>query len=186
MSRAIHQQTWGLPLDEAIQLRSPGIDVAAFWQTFPLIHAKYIHTERIDVVTEENLDAIDKIRANGIEAYLLTSRRKNEMAHLLDPRHPLTRRLDGFYHWDNMKFHKPDPRAFDHIETDHGLKPKECVYIGDSVSDAIAATGAGLVFIANLESGLRSKEDFSPYPVFAFVNRFADVASVLATPTASS
>ena len=45
MSREIHKQTWGKPLGDAIQLRSPGIDLDTFWRLFPAIHETFIETD---------------------------------------------------------------------------------------------------------------------------------------------
>lgn len=79
-----------------------------------------------------------------------------------------------------MQFHKPDPRAFDELLAQHSLNPNECVYVGDSVSDAVASKQAGLKFIASLESGLRTREDFVGESVDLFIERFADIVSAVA------
>jgi phosphoglycolate phosphatase-like HAD superfamily hydrolase len=55
----------------------------------------------------------------------------------------------------------------------------ECVYVGDAVTDAIAANGAGMHFIAVLESGLRQKEDFKKVRVDFFAKKFSDTVSYL-------
>lgn len=83
------------------------------------------------------------------------------------------------YYKENMQYHKPDPRAFAHIEELHGLKPEECVYVGDQPGDAAAAKGAGLFFIANLEEGIRTREDFTEFAVDDFVDTFAGVPTAI-------
>ncbi len=180
MSREIHLKTWGQPLFEATLLRSPGVDIAEYRRVLAPLLDEYVANGKLDAVTTAALETIDTIKTSLKKAVLvLTSREESELKHFLSPTNPLARKLDGFYHRDNMLFHKPDPRAFAHIEAEHGWKPDECLYVGDSTGDAAAAKGAGLHFIASLESGLRAKEDFSEYPVDAFVDALPDLVGAI-------
>lgn len=179
MSRDIHLKTWGRPLFEATLDRSPGIDIDEYRRVYEPLIESYVASGKLDSISDVNMSAIDTLITRGFSVLVLTSRVESELKHLLDPQHPLTSRLAGFYHQDNMKFHKPDPRAFAHIEHEHGWKPEECVYVGDSVSDAQSAKGAGLHFIASLESGLRTRQDFEGLPVDAFIETFADVVEAV-------
>lgn len=165
MSREVHLQTWGRPLFDAIRDRSPGVDVEEFRRAYEPLINHYVANGMLDVVPPETLAAIDEMRSGLNKAVLaLTSREESELRHILVADHPLRLRLEEIYHKDNMQYHKPDPRAFEHIERNHGWRPDECVYVGDSTSDAEAAKGAGLHFVASLESGLRTKDDFAPRP----------------------
>lgn len=175
MSREIHIQTWGQPLYDAIQLRSPGVDADRFWELMPSVHEEFIRNGQIDVVPEANLLTLDRLAKSGKQLMILTSRTKLEMQHLLDPNHHLAGRIGSFYYKDNMKFHKPDPRAFEIIEQEHGLTPDVCAYVGDSPGDAAAAKGAGLHFVASLESGIRTREDFAGYSVDQFIDTFPEL-----------
>lgn len=180
MPREIHRQTWGMKLGEAVVPRSVGrADVEVFWQLFPENYKRYVDNGWLDGVVEDNLIALKEIRAMHLEHYILTSRTLAEMGHLMSDKNPLDGLIDAFYYQENMEFHKPDPRAFQHIETLHGLKPAECVYVGDQPGDAAAANGAGLHFIANLEEGLRTQTDFADYQVDAFIHKYAELPSVL-------
>lgn len=179
MTRQIHQQTWGKPLFEIIATRSQGVDVAAFQQVFSQVLTAYVADGRLDSISDENFAALDVLLDNGKQLHVLTSRTHGELAHLLEPDHDLAKRITAFYYRDNMQFHKPDPRAFDLLLHDHGILPNQCVYIGDSISDAAAAKTAGLHFVASLESGLRTQEDFRSYPVDYFINRFSECVGVV-------
>ncbi|MCA9330997.1 HAD family hydrolase [Candidatus Saccharibacteria bacterium] len=183
MPRELHIATWGRPLFEAILERSPGVNVEEFRAIYGPLVKEYTADGRLDGIPAENLAAIDELRSLGKGVLILTSREGGEIPHLLVADHPLTQRLDGgvdgYYYKDNMKYHKPDPRAFEHIEALHGWKPNECVYAGDSVGDAQAAKGAGLHFIAGLESGLRAREDFDAFPVDVFINRFPEIVGAV-------
>ncbi|HJQ08639.1 MAG TPA: HAD-IA family hydrolase [Candidatus Saccharimonadales bacterium] len=181
MPRSTHIATWGRPLFEAILDRSPGVDVEAFKAAYHPVIEEFISDGRLDSIPAENYDALDRLIVLGKTIMLLTSRTHTEIKHMLEPDHSLATRVKAFYYRDTMQFHKPDPRAFDALLYDHDLQPGQCVYIGDSPSDAQAANGAGLRFIASLESGIREPEDFKDLRVDAFINRFSDIVEAIGT-----
>jgi phosphoglycolate phosphatase-like HAD superfamily hydrolase len=111
---------------------------------------------------------------------LLTSRAGAEVRHLLAPGHALAGRVTGAYHRNNTRFGKPDPRVFDELLAETGLDPSQCVYVGDSPGDAVAAGGAGIPFIACLQSGVRRLDEFDPRYVTAAVYAFPDIPPVIA------
>jgi len=179
MTRATHRANWGKPLFEAIFDRSPGIDLEEFKRYYEPTIKHYTEEGLLDVIPEENYKALDRLLALGKSLVVLTSRTHTELKHMLDGGHELASRIETFYYRDNMQYHKPDSRAFAHIEVEHGRKPEECVYIGDSVTDAIAANGAGLQLIISLESGLRTREDFADQSVERFINVFPEVVDAV-------
>ena len=179
MTREIHIATWGAPMREAMTLRSPGIDVDAFIAAYePLLH-EHQADGRLDMISPQNLAAIDELVARQLDVMLLTSRTENEVAHMLADDHDLAERVSAIYHGGNTTHLKPDPRVFDVVLATHALQPEWCLYVGDSPGDAAAATGAGMRFVACLESGLRTRDDFAPFVVDAFVDRFADIVLVV-------
>jgi len=180
MSRDIHISTWGRPLFEVISTRSPGIDVEKFKAFYHPIVAKYTREGRWLTIPEENYIAMDKLIELGKLLLILTSRTHGEMEDLLEPDHLLASRVKAFYYKDNMQYHKPDPRAFNELLADNELAPANCVYVGDSISDAVASKEAGLKFIASLESGLRQKSDFKPEQVDKFIYKFPDIVDAIA------
>lgn len=179
MSREEHLRTWGKPLFEVIEIRAPGVDVAAFTKAYGLVIAEFIETGRLDSIPEENYRAMDKLIAMNKTLIVLTSRTHTELRHLLASDHLLAERVKAFYYRDNMQYHKPDPRAFNKLLTDHKLQPAQCVYVGDSVTDAEASTKAGIHFIASLESGLRKRDDFDGYNVDMFIDNFPDIVEAI-------
>ncbi|MGW6503858.1 HAD family hydrolase [Nonomuraea angiospora] len=180
MSRAVHLSTWGLPLLEAMPRRSPGVDLVAFAAAYREVLGAYVADGRVDAVAPENLRALDELAAAGHGVMLLTSRTEAEVAHLLAPDHVLAGRLDGVYHAGNVRFGKPDGRAFDELLAATGLEPAQCVYVGDSPGDAQAANGAGLGFIACMQSGVRRRADFDGHRVDAFIDAFPEMVAVVA------
>ena len=175
MQREVHLATWGKPLFEAITTRSPGIDVEAFKVAYDPLIAEYTRSGKLDAIPDENYEALDKLIELGKALMVLTSRTHVELQHLIEPDHLLTSKVKAFYYRDNMQYHKPDPRAFAELLKDSNLQPQQCLYVGDSVSDAQAAKEAGLHFVASLESGLRQEKDFEGLPVDGFIPKFPDI-----------
>jgi phosphoglycolate phosphatase len=177
--REVHVATWGEPLLDAMPLRSPGVDLDRFAALFPAEHQRYLAEGRLDVIPLANLEALDRLVAAGRTVLLLTSRTEAEARHLLAPGHVLAGRVTGGYHQGNTRFHKPDPRVFDELLAETGFRPPECVYVGDAPGDAAAAGGAGLRFIACLQSGLRRLDEFDPRFVTAAVDTFPEIVPVI-------
>ncbi len=168
MTRETHQKNWGKPVEEAIVERIQGIDPKVFMQEHERVHQQFIASKKIDVINEENLAFLDKIKSSGLRLAIVTSRSLQEVKHLLQKDHHINTRIEKIYHKDNSEYLKPDPRVFDKVLSDFSIKPNEAIYLGDSISDAVSAKSAGLHFIAILESGLRTREDFSSVAVDFF------------------
>lgn len=180
MPRQTHYDTWGSKLDEAIAVRSPGVDVNRFMELFALEYRKYLRSNEVDVLTEDVRNTLIRLGDKGYYLFILTNRDGFEAEHLSGGKHPISLHIapENVYHRDNVTSPKPDPRAFEWLWA-KGFKPAECVYVGDSVMDGQAAAGAGMKFIATLESGIRRKEDFADIKVTAFINRFDELSSLL-------
>ena len=178
--RDIHIKTWGEPLFEAIKKRSPGVNVQEFRETFGVKLNDYIHKGKLDKIPNRNYVCLKNLKSRGFKIGIITSRTRLESLHLDSESHELTKISDYFYSKDDTKYHKPDPRVFDEILSESSFKPEQCVYIGDSLSDCAAAKLAGLKFIACLESGLRSREDFEEldYKPDVYIARFSDLEKV--------
>ena len=179
MTRKTHQKNWGLPLKTAIVERLPGINVDEFIKRQIKFMAETIEKGLLDKIPQENLDVLESIKKGGKKLAILTSRDTNEVKHLLHESHPFNGLIEAFYHRDNSKYHKPDPRVFDEILDKLESRPEESVYVGDAISDAAAAKGAGMHFIAVLESGLRDRKYFAEQEVDFFAPKFVDIIDYL-------
>lgn len=91
----------------------------------------------------------------------------------------LISKIDAFYHKDNTEYMKPNPKVYDKTLQFFNVLPHEAVYIGDSLGDAISAKGAGLHFIALLESELRTKDDFKSVAVDYFAAKFENILNYI-------
>jgi HAD superfamily hydrolase (TIGR01549 family) len=186
MTREAHQKNWGMPLKKAIVERIPGIDADTFMEIHSQVLPGFFERNEVDTISEKNIKTLKKLKEDGKYLVILTSRTFNEVKHLLNKNHHLNKYIEKIYHMDNMDFHKPDPRAFNQPLKDFLVTPEETVYIGDSLGDGISAKGAGIHFIALLESGLRTKKDFDSVSVDFFAKKFPDIIDYIyiqPTPT---
>ncbi len=110
---------------------------------------------------------IDKLRSAGLNIVLAT----NPMF----PADGMYTRLswvglspedfDYISHYDNSTYCKPSPKYFTEICEKLGIKPEECVMIGNSVQDDMAAARAGLkVFLVPEWLENPAEEDHSALP----------------------
>ncbi len=181
MSRETHMRTWGMQIGEAITLRSPGINTEEYFPIANTVHQEMVKAGEIDVVSDENIAALDTLISRGLQLFIVTSRTEDECQHLLDPNHHLSSRFVHIYHAGNTSHVKPDPRVFDDLLRTYALRPDECVYIGDSPSDGVAAKNAGMKFVACFESGLRSSDDFTHITPDCSINVFKQLPSAVAS-----
>lgn len=179
IDRVFFRETWGKPLYESFRLRYPDIPLDKLLDKISAAKDEFVKEGKFDNVPAENLEALDALTKDGKQLMILTSRDGSGVEHLIDPEHHVGSRVSAVYHIDNNPYHKPDPRTFDVLEKYHELKPEECIYVGDSIGDAAAAKGAGLHFIASLESGLKTREDFSEYTVDEFITHFPQVVGAV-------
>jgi len=179
MNRATHRKNWGTPIRKAITERFPGIDAEVFMELHRQVWDGFVEAGKMDLIVPANIEALCRIKESGKKMAILTSRVLHEVRHLLDENHRINSFVDKVYHADNLEHLKPDPRAFKQCFADFNVIPEEAAYIGDSVSDGLAAKGAGMHFIVSLESGLRTKNDFEKIKVDYFANRFPEIVDYI-------
>jgi phosphoglycolate phosphatase len=181
MDRSVHQASWGQHIGDAISERSPGIDAKRFMALFQSEWRKHLeHNSDHDKLSQEVDTLLRKLSEKGYYLFILTGRDGFETAHIRSAGHSIALHFapEDIYHKDNVSYPKPDPRAFDWLFK-LGYEPQECLFIGDSLIDAEAACGAGLNFIATLESGLKKPADFKQYQATGFINKLSDLAEIL-------
>ena len=179
MSRGVHRKTWGRLLKDVLPERFPGVDVLRFLRTLEDMIPRFAGRGIIDAVPRKNLETLDELKRRGSRTAVLTSRMAFECGHLTAPGGLLEGRIDRFYFKESYAHAKPDPRVFSGVLADFDTPPGDAVYIGDSPGDATCAKGAGLYFVACLESGLRARESFAPEAVDAFVDDLSELTAAL-------
>ena len=112
-----------------------------------------------DVVAERGvraydgvLELIDALKARGLKVALATSSSMEHLAVTLERAGlgapdggPLRDRLDALVNKDDVEASKPEPDVVVAAVRKLGLSPAECVMVGDTPYDAIAARRAGVV-----------------------------------------
>lgn len=135
---------WGLPGKELLQI--------ALGITSELADAMYVEWERMDLADPIPLvsgakEVLDWAKRNGFISCLLTMRYRASMMDILK-RIDLGRRFDIVSCSQDVVYHKPDPRAFWHIQQE--LKDRfdialdECIFVGDTANDVRAGKAAGI------------------------------------------
>ena len=173
MTRKAHQSNWGMPLKEAIVERIPGINADAFMALFGEVSHKYVLEGTFDHVSEENLYVLRGLREKGYKVVILTSRQHVEVEYLISDQSPLLPVIDGFFYLERNKYKKPDPRVFLLPSETFHVRFSEMVYVGDAFMDVQWCRAAGVHFIASVESGLRTVEDFKKLGALWFINKFS-------------
>jgi phosphoglycolate phosphatase len=183
MRRKVHLETWGMTVEQALPLRFPGANLSSYLHAHGEIVKQYVASGQLDQLSGQNVNALTQLNESGYKLYAVTSRDIREIGHFLDGSHILMQYLhpEAMFHKGNNAYHKPDPRVFDGVLSASGFKPSECVYAGDSLTDCRAAKGAGLLFVACLESGLRQREDFESLEAQpdGFIDTFAGITDWL-------
>lgn len=179
MNREIHKKTFGKPIDEVITERIPGINVSEFMRRLETMYPIYIEKGILDNVNDHNIKTLLNLKAKGKIIGMLTGRALMELKHVLSRDNPLSDIFTLSQYKENSKYHKPDPRVFDIFFSTFNVKPSETLYIGDSINDGLASNGAGIHFLASLESKNRTKEDFKDVKVEYFVNNFTELEEIV-------
>lgn len=82
---------------------------------------------------------------------------------------------------DESSFHKPDPKVFlpviKKLEKE-GINKNEIVYVGDSLDDFKAATGAGIDFIG-VTTGLYTEKDFKKQGAEIVIKEIGEVVEII-------
>lgn len=79
---------------------------------------------------------------------------------------------------EDVKNHKPDPESLQLAIDMLGVRPENCVYIGDNIVDAKAAEAAGTAFISVL-TGVTLETQFDNHPRIASIKSLSDLLQIL-------
>lgn len=175
MTRAAHQADWGQPLRTAITKRIPGIDAEKFMALFPEVSKKRREEGTFDQISDKNLAVLRDLRAKGYKVVIQTPRQQCEVKHLLFEGSPLMSTIDGFFYQERTNCWAPDPHALLLPVRLFNATPQETVYVGESFLDVEWCKAAGIHFIASIESGRRSKEDFAKVGATMVINTFGEL-----------
>lgn len=107
-----------------------------------------LHADLFEGVYDGVLDLLDAVRGAGLATGIVTgkSRRSWEITSAACALGP----FDVLVFDDDVRAPKPDPHGLEHALGLLGLSPREGVYVGDTVTDMLAARAAGLRAVAAL------------------------------------
>ena len=126
-------------------------------------------------------ETVTKLLDNGIRVGILSATIKS---HILDDFNRLnfpTDRLDIIQSAEDTLVHKPDPDVFLPLLKklkEEGIEKEDIVYVGDSLDDLRAATGAGIDFIA-VNTGLYSSADFKKHGAKVVIKDITEIIKFL-------
>ncbi len=175
MTRDIHQANWGKPLKDAITERIPGIDAEKFMSLFSGVSKKHIDKGEFDHIPDENLSVLRGLREAGFKVCIQTSRQHCEVEYLISDKSNLMPVIDAFFYQERSGYKKPDPRVFLLPIKEFDVAMSEMVYVGDAFMDVQWCRAAGVHFIASIESGLRTEEDFKKLGAKWFIRKFTQL-----------
>lgn len=132
-------------------------------------------------VYKESIDVVKKLLDKNIKVGVVSATTKE---FLLEDLNKFGFPVDDFFiiqGANETDVHKPHPGVFsmmiNKLEKE-GINKKDIVYIGDSLDDLMASTGAGIDFIA-VTTGLYSKNDFQGHGAKNIVNKLEKVLDKL-------
>lgn len=121
-------------------------------------HSKDFPKQLFDGVHE----VIAAVRNAGLPIGIVTGSPSNDLVHDFENTGFTKDSFDYFQASEDSEFHKPDPRVFDPLKKWLGARailPADVLYIGDSLPDHKAASGAGFAFLG-VETGVVGAETF--------------------------
>ncbi len=120
---------------------------------------------------------VDSLHGFGIGLGIVSTKFRYRIENTL-AREKLLDRFDAIVGGRDVTRLKPDPAGLFRVLTQLGVEADEAIYVGDHVVDAEAAERAGVSFIAAL-SGTCREEDFTGYPVQAFIDGVGGLVGAL-------
>ncbi len=122
-------------------------------------------------------EALAPLHRGGLRLGIVSSKRRYRIEGLL-AREGLTDLFGAIVGGEDVSQPKPDPEGLLLAAARLGAPVEDCLYIGDSVTDAEAARRVGIPFAAVL-SGVTQRDEFTGYPVRAFLPSLAGLPVLL-------
>jgi phosphoglycolate phosphatase-like HAD superfamily hydrolase/pimeloyl-ACP methyl ester carboxylesterase len=150
------RSNWGKPFDKLIASLVPELDQEKFVRRY-----RQAMSDHPPGLTPGVRQVLELLKSHRIPMVVVTSSQRGVILQDLQVVQ-LDRFFSAIFGHEETIYHKPDPRVLD-APLDHlrslEIAPRDTLYIGDSVRDFQAATGAGIAFLGVL-TGIESAEDF--------------------------
>lgn len=146
----------GMRWDDVIAILWPEADVELFKKTVNEVYEDvYKHVKLIGNVNK----VLKELKKRGFKLALVSGSNRGYADEVLRKLNFDSSLLDARIHCEDTEKHKPDPDPILLALKKLRVKPKEAIYIGDSLIDYRAAKAAGVNFIGTL-SGVTTLEEF--------------------------
>jgi len=156
-------KTIGLPLTEMFRIFTQNTDTGSYeiFASFFVEKAEEVMNDNT-VLFDDVPDTIGFLCGKGIKCGVVSTKFRTRINEVLE-RDGLADKFDIVVGGEDVAALKPDPEGLLKAIGEFGLNKDECLYVGDSVTDAKTAQNAGVDFIAVL-SGKTTREQLMPYP----------------------
>jgi phosphoglycolate phosphatase len=123
--------------------------------------------------------AIHELRMAGIRTGIVSTKYRYRIEAIL-ARDGLTDGFDAIVGGEDVVRHKPDPEGLHQALTQIGLSGQDAIYVGDHPVDAMAASAAGIPFVAVL-TGNAVRDDFDQWSNGRFIESLPELVPLLTT-----
>lgn len=118
---------------------------------------------------------IKALRRLGIQLAIVSQKRRRYIQPILEKEN-LSEAFETIVGGGDAAY-KPDPEGLLLAVAQTGSVPENCIYVGDSVTDAETARRAGIAFVAVL-SGVTPRTAFENYDVYAILEDVSELLSL--------
>ncbi len=95
-------------------------------------------------VVSEMLNYVKELRQNGIKVFILSRNFKERTTYYRDNFPQVFENINkAYFSWETGNI-KPDPKAYQQVLEENGLRPENCVYFDDSEENIKAAKSLGI------------------------------------------
>lgn len=175
-SRKKFYMNFGKPWNKVIKSLWPEVSLKRYKKTY--YQMNYGDIKRFN--GPKPIDGLKKllltIKNRGYRIFILSSRDIKSLKTNID-RLKINAHIELYHGMEHSRHHKPDPRVFIPFFRKTRLKNYEILYVGDLVTDYLAAKEAGISFIG-VTTGVHKKRDF----LKAGLNKFYILKSVNELP----
>jgi phosphoglycolate phosphatase len=181
LPKAEHQAikaTIGLNLPATL-LRLTGLTDPGLAKSFTAHFVECADLRMVDLTTifPDASRAVHELRNVGIKTGIVSTKYRYRIEAIL-ARDGLTDGFDVIVGGEDVVHHKPDPEGLHRALNQIGLTGQDTVYVGDHPVDAMAASAAGIPFVAVL-TGNAVRDDFDQWPNSRFLESLPELVPLL-------
>jgi phosphoglycolate phosphatase len=181
LPQAAHQAikaTIGLSLPATL-VRLTGLTDPMLAERFTAHFVECADLRMVDLTTifPDASRAVHELRNAGIKTGIVSTKYRYRIEAILT-RDGLTDGFDVIVGGEDVVHHKPDPEGIHLALTQIGLSGADAMYVGDHPVDAMAASAAGIPFVAVL-TGNALRDDFDQWSGTRFIEGLPDLVPLL-------